>query len=478
MASVRGLSAGDPPINLRVHEIRCANVEGAREEFEDMLAALVRVTRPGAFRIQVGRGDGGIDVMTGDLRGGDIAIWQAKYFIHLGSDQYGQIRKSFSSALAEAGRRGNRITDWMLCVPVLLTRTARMWWETWREQTEKDTGVRIALWDATVLREHLIAPAAHAVRAHYYGAAAPAPSLPPAGPALYLPPDGPATAPPDAAWAPGDERRIGAATCFLHDDALETAGAGRAWLWREATADRLDGAASVAQVRVAQVRVLRATPAAEAVRAGLSAQARLLTGLAGRHHLPAVVALHDEEGTRTLITARPPGPTWREAYGPRPGRALDRITTAAVCATAVSLAEALTALHRTGHAHRATGPDTVVVDPRRRRAALRDGGLAALPRTVPDGPAEHRAPEQAVAADTAGGPDTAVDVYRFAALLHATLTGHPPQWPPLPVRATCPDLPQSLDDLLLLGLNADPALRPAGLEPFAAELRRVGGGAR
>ncbi|WP_327009894.1 hypothetical protein OHA72_23280 [Dactylosporangium sp. NBC_01737] len=45
---------------------------------------------------------------------------------------------------------------------------------------------------------------------------------------LYLPPDGPATAPPDAAWAPGDERRIGAEICFLHDDALETAGAGRA----------------------------------------------------------------------------------------------------------------------------------------------------------------------------------------------------------------------------------------------------------
>ncbi|WP_327009895.1 hypothetical protein OHA72_23285 [Dactylosporangium sp. NBC_01737] len=214
------------------------------------------------------------------------------------------------------------------------------------------------------------------------------------------------------------------------------------------------------------------------MRGGLGAQARLLTGLTGRHRLPAVVELHDEEDTCTLVTARPPGPTWREAYGPRPGRALDRITTAAVCATAVTLAEALTELHLTGHAHRAAGPDTVVVDPRRRLTALRDGGLTALPRTVPDGPADHRAPEQTVGADTAGGPDTAVDVYRFAALLYATLTGYPPDRPPLPVGASCPDVPQALDDLLLCGLNADPALRPAGLEPFAAELRRMGGGMR
>jgi hypothetical protein len=43
--SVLVLAAGEPPISFRAHEIRAANVAGARDDFEQMLQMLVEATQ-------------------------------------------------------------------------------------------------------------------------------------------------------------------------------------------------------------------------------------------------------------------------------------------------------------------------------------------------------------------------------------------------------------------------------------------------
>jgi len=458
MAHAAGPPIGETPINLRAHEIRCGNIEGAREDFEAMLAELVQVSHPDAIRIQARRGDGGIDVMTGDLRGGSIAIWQAKYFIGIGRHQQDQIRKSFHSAVNEAARQGYKITEWVLCVPADLTRENHRWWGGWRDDAEAATGVRIGLWGATELRGLLIRPDAQAIRAHYYGSAQPMHIE--SYPTIFV-----SGTSPTGSWKPGGELSLGGHAYFLADDATEIVGEGRSWLWQEGSAGRLDTGHE--RVCVVRVRALRPASPAEALRTGLQEQARLLRALAGKRGLPRVVHSDDD----TLVTAHPGGSTWREAFGPRPGRTPDRVTAALMCASAIPLAEALEELHRHGHTHRAVGPETVVVlmgsSP---RAMLRDGGRVALPAIVDEGPPEYRAPEQTYIALAPGEPSPATDVYRYAALLYATLTGHPPTAMPVPLRAALPDIPATLDDLVLRCLREHPGQRPDRTDVFVGAL--------
>jgi hypothetical protein len=70
----------------------------------------------------------------------------------------------------------------------------------------------------------------------------------------------------------------------------------------------------------------------------------------------------------------------------RPGAAatapLDRLTAAATLAAAGTLCTALAELHRHGQAHRALGPDAVLLLDRYRRAVPRDLGLAGFAPTV------------------------------------------------------------------------------------------------
>lgn len=272
MTYAAGPPIGEAPINLRAHEIRCGNAEGAREDFEAMLAELVQVSYPDAVRIQASGGDGGIDVMAGDPRGGSITIWQAKYFVGIGRHQQGQIRSSFTAAVDEAARQGYHIAEWVLCVPVDLTREARRWWDGWRDGAEAATGIRVKFWGATELRGLLIRPGAQAIRAHYYGSVRPMP--------IDLYPTVFVAEPVQVeSWEPGGEQRLGGHTYLVHDDATEIADPGGSWLWHEASADCLD--AGPARVRLAQIRVLRPTPAAEALRTGLRDQARLLRALSG-----------------------------------------------------------------------------------------------------------------------------------------------------------------------------------------------------
>ena len=74
-----GVSAGEAAINFAAHQVR-ANTHGAREDFEQMIALLVKAVRPGVVRvIAANPGDWGIDVFLGEL-GGQITVWQSKYF--------------------------------------------------------------------------------------------------------------------------------------------------------------------------------------------------------------------------------------------------------------------------------------------------------------------------------------------------------------------------------------------------------------
>ena len=141
---------------------------GARDDFEQMLAMLIAAVHPGARQVAAHPGDWGIDVLLGDLSG-VVVIWQSKYFWPVvARSQQAQIRESFDSALAAAGREGYRLRRWVLCVPASMDPETARWWDRWSARRRRDTGVLIELWDETTLREMLARPDAAHVRRHYY----------------------------------------------------------------------------------------------------------------------------------------------------------------------------------------------------------------------------------------------------------------------------------------------------------------------
>ncbi len=265
---------------------------------------------------------------------------------------------------------------------------------------------------------------------------------------------------------------------LLHDPACEWAGRDRSYVWREATAERIESAPAPGRwlVWLRQVRVERHTTEAEEQLAGLQAQGTLLTRLGGRAGLPRLAGEQAERDGLTLITVHPPGRGWPDLFRPGPGPAAT-LTAAAALAAAADVATALAVLHANGISHRALHPGTLFIDGPRCR--LRDAGLAAIPRVTGEGGgAAHggradevavwQAPEQRRSAHAAG---PATDVYRLAAIVYHTLTGHPPA--PTgspPARAALPGLPEEVDRVLLRGLHADPDWRP-GIGQLAAAFR-------
>jgi len=175
------LAAGEPPINFAAHQFRAGNMAGARDDFEQMLAMLIQAVHPGARQVAAHPGDWGIDVLLGDLSG-VVVIWQSKYFWPVvGRHQQAQIRESFDSALAAAGRNGYELRRWVLCVPASMDPGTARWWDRWSARRRRESGVLIELWDETTLRELLArADAAH-VRRHYYDPYTPELPAPPRG---------------------------------------------------------------------------------------------------------------------------------------------------------------------------------------------------------------------------------------------------------------------------------------------------------
>jgi hypothetical protein len=448
-----GGGSGVPPINFFAHRIRAG--EGAWADFEQMLALLVQAIEGHAHLVHSNPGDWGIDVLVGDMCGG-VAIWQAKYYINgVKSEHQRDIEGSFDTAMRRADQMGYQVERWVLCVPASLDVKTTHWWPRWRAEHEGG-GPRIELWDENQLRERLSRPVAEHIRRIYYD---------PYRPALEAELPGGHTAvlasPPDRRWCGGNEVLAGGASYLLHDDAVERSTGDHGWIWREATADRVEP--EPARVWLQQVEVVRPRSGEAQAREALRLQADLLRSI--KSGLPELVTCAEGRQSTTLVTHRPAGRTWREAFGPADSSPRlgppDRVTGAGALVTAADVGAALDRLHRLGHTHRALDPDRILLAHRPRGIVLRDLGFAGWPPRTGEGRPSYRAPEQVRAAGGAS-PNPATDSYQLAALVYHTMTGHLPS--PVatpPVRASVRDFPEALDELVRQALHPDPERRPA-----------------
>ncbi|MER5934681.1 serine/threonine protein kinase [Streptomyces sp. NPDC002054] len=161
-------AAGVPPIHFGVHEVRTGSADGARADFEEMIAQLAGATTPNVRMIAANPGDWGVDAFAGDL-GGAITVWQSKYFMPVTTAKHAQqIRDSFSHARQAAADHGYTIASWVLCIPSSMDGPAAKWWDGWQKKTERDHGVVIQLWDKTELVRRLLSPEGDQVRRAYY----------------------------------------------------------------------------------------------------------------------------------------------------------------------------------------------------------------------------------------------------------------------------------------------------------------------
>lgn len=422
-----------------------------------MLALLVQATQGEAHLIHANPGDWGIDVLVGDMAG-RVTIWQAKYYINgIKETQRRNIRNSFGSALRHAADNEYDVERWILCVPCSLDPATTRWWQRWKAEQE-ERGPRIELWDENQLRVRLSRPAADHIRRIYYDPYRQPSYESPVASSSPLPRQA------DRRWRGGNELLAGGASYLLHDDAAEYSAADQSWIWREATADRIEP--DLARVWLRQADAVR--PSGAPTREALRLQAGLLRSNGGERGLPELVGCVDDPRCTTLITRRPVARTWREAFGPLPSMEApadrlgppDRVTGASALDNAADAGAVLHRLHRLGHAHRALDPDGILLADRPRRTVLRDLGLTGLPPRPGEGRPGYRAPEQQRRGGTSPGPAT--DTYQLAALVYHTMTGHPPSTiasPPL--RASVPDLPEELDRLIQQALDPHPDRRPA-----------------
>src|SRR5437868_13940038 len=104
-------------INFHTLIAKTGSKDGARAWFEEMLAQLVSLARPGVRRVEANPGDWGIDVFVGELDG-LISVWQSKFFIDgVGEPQQEQIRQSLASLMASARAQSFSVDTWTLCIP-------------------------------------------------------------------------------------------------------------------------------------------------------------------------------------------------------------------------------------------------------------------------------------------------------------------------------------------------------------------------
>jgi len=391
---------------------------------------------------------------------------QAKYFVPGVTKRHRtQIKDSFESALRAALTNRYAVARWVLCVPSSMDGPTTQWWQGWKGEQQRATGVQPELWDETKLREFLIRPEAANVREHFYNpyrqdrTQEEEHSLRPAASVVT-----PGSVRAGETWADGSEYELGDCAYLLHSGALERSSDDRSWVWREATADRL--APGAGRVRLRQVEVSRPTATSQEHQSGLLAQAELLEQLDGRSSLPRLLGTEAQGPCTTIVTTHPPGLTWTRVFAPGTGP-LDRLTASLAVDAARELCAALGALHSRGATHRALHPDAIFID--RYRCYLRDAGLAAMPPSPLDGDARYRAPEQFRAPHA---PQPLTDLYQLGALLYHTLTGYVPSpgGSNLPVAAALPWFPDTLDQALVRALDGDVKSRPASLRVFAEAL--------
>lgn len=124
---------------------------GAREIFEKICVSLLQCQHgPKAKTVKPSQGDGGIDVLVGDIP--EIEkVYQCKFFLEkLEDSQKQQIRKSFKTVNEKYD-----VSEWYLCLPTVLTEKELLWWSKWKNEKEIETGVKIELCDGSYLINNL-----------------------------------------------------------------------------------------------------------------------------------------------------------------------------------------------------------------------------------------------------------------------------------------------------------------------------------
>ena len=120
--------------------------EGARNVFEEICIQIFQHKYgPEAKAVRLSQGDGGIDVLVGDLPAPRI-IYQCKFFPdEIGSSQKKQITDSFETATRNYTPR-----NWYLCLPLTLDKEELLWWSKWKAERET-TNLKIELCDGSYL---------------------------------------------------------------------------------------------------------------------------------------------------------------------------------------------------------------------------------------------------------------------------------------------------------------------------------------
>jgi hypothetical protein len=147
---------------------------GARERFENFVVATVKSVRPTARPVRANPGDWGIDIYVGSLAQGQVAVWQAKFFLEdFGDSQKAQVREAYRSARKAAVAEDYEVIGWTLCIPQDLDGDAQQWWDDWSAKREDEDGVSMSLWNLAEFRALLAKPDVADVRLEYF------PHLPP-----------------------------------------------------------------------------------------------------------------------------------------------------------------------------------------------------------------------------------------------------------------------------------------------------------
>lgn len=183
---VVAMAAATAGIDLIALRVATGSTAGAAALYEKLVTDVVATHNLGARRMEGSGGDWGIDTYVGDLDGGNIAVWQAKYFIDgVGSGERRKITESLDTVVARSAKEEFVLKAWTLCLPLELTPAEAKWWARFRKEREAALGIVIELWDEGHLRRLLQAPDCRTVRDHYFPPALP--SSPAALPVEDLP---------------------------------------------------------------------------------------------------------------------------------------------------------------------------------------------------------------------------------------------------------------------------------------------------